>query len=122
MRIAVIGSGGAGLLTAWLLEQDHQITLFEKQSRPGGHADTVQVELDGRSFGIDAGFEFLSLEMFPQFTRLLRVLDVPLYRYPMSATVYTTDHSRITFCRLWNGKLMGWLCPKRSELLQLRKS
>ena len=124
MRIAVIGSGGAGLLTAWLLEQDHQVTLFEKQSRPGGHADTVQVELDGRSFGIDAGFEFLSSEMFPQFTRLLRVLDVPLYRYPMSATVYTTDHSRITILPpVRNGKIL-WtgLAPKKIiELLQLRK-
>ena len=87
MRIAVIGSGGAGLLTAWLLEQDHQVTLFETQTRLGGHADTVNVELAGQIFGIDAGFELLSSEMFPQFTRLLRLLDVPLYRYPMSATV-----------------------------------
>jgi predicted NAD/FAD-binding protein len=124
MRIAVIGSGGAGLLTAWLLEQDHQVTLFEKQSRPGGHADTVQVELDGRTFGIDAGFEFLSSEMFPQFTSLLRALEVPLYRYPMSATVYTTEHSRITILPpVRNGKILwAGIAPKKIiELLQLRK-
>ena len=67
MQIAVIGSGGAGLFTAWLLERDHQVTLFEKQTRLGGHADTVKVELDGQTFPIDAGFEFLSSEMFPRF-------------------------------------------------------
>ena len=105
MQIAIIGSGGAGLSTAWLLERDYQVTLFEKQTRLGGHADTVQVELDGQAFAIDAGFEFLSSEMFPQFTRWLRLLDVPLYRYQMSATVYTADHSRITIIPpIRNGK------------------
>lgn len=125
MRIAVIGSGGAGLSTCWLLEKDHQVTLFEKQSRLGGHADTVQVELDGQTFGIDGGFEFLSSEMFPQFTRLLRLLEVPLYRYPMSATVYTTDHSRITILPpVRNGKILwaGFAPKKLIELLQLRKA
>ena len=124
MEIAIIGSGGAGLFTAWLLEQDHQVTLFEKQTRLGGHADTVQVEIDGQTFAIDAGFEFLSSEMFPQFTRLLRLLDVPLYRYPMSATVYTTDHSRITTLPpLRNGKILwaGLTPNKIIQLLQLRK-
>lgn len=122
--MAVIGSGGAGLSTSWLLEQDHQVTLFEKQERLGGHADTVQVELDGQTFGIDGGFEFLSSEMFPQFTRLLRLLNVPLYRYPMSATVYTTGHSRITTLPpLRNGKILwAGLSPKKlTELLQLRQ-
>ncbi len=124
MNIAIIGSGGAGLLTAWLLERDHQVTLFEKQTHPGGHADTVSVELDGQTFSLDAGFEFFSAEMFPQFTRLLRLLDVPLYRYPMTASVYTTDQARITLLPpVRNGKIRwSGLAPhKILELLQLRK-
>jgi predicted NAD/FAD-binding protein len=62
--------------------------------------------------------------MFPQFTRWLRLLGVPLYRYPMSATVYTTDHSRTTILPpVRNGKILwAQLTPKKViQLLQLRK-
>lgn len=91
MRVAVVGSGGAGLTTTWLLEEAHEVRLFEKQARPGGHADTYQVAVDNRSAAMDGGFEFVSAEMFPTFLRLLNHLHVPLHRYPMSATFYTTD-------------------------------
>jgi len=43
MRIGVIGAGAAGLTTAWLLNDHHDVTLFEKQNRLGGHAHTIEV-------------------------------------------------------------------------------
>ena len=43
MRIAVIGSGIAGLSAAWLLKSRHDVTLYEQEARLGGHANTLTV-------------------------------------------------------------------------------
>ncbi|MBU0538443.1 MAG: FAD-dependent oxidoreductase, partial [Gammaproteobacteria bacterium] len=43
LNIAVIGSGIAGLSSAWLLSKNHKVTLFEQDSRLGGHTNTVDV-------------------------------------------------------------------------------
>ena len=62
MRIGIIGGGAAGLATAWLLERDHDVTLFEKDERFGGHAHTVDIEVDGQRIAVDAGFQFFADE------------------------------------------------------------
>ncbi|MCI0389640.1 MAG: FAD-dependent oxidoreductase [Acidobacteria bacterium] len=58
MDIGIIGAGAAGLAAAWLLNDNHNVTLFEKQNRLGGHAHTVDFEIDGEMIAIDAGFDF----------------------------------------------------------------
>lgn len=95
MRIGIIGGGGAGLVTAWLLEEDHDVTLYEKEARLGGHAYTIPVEVDEQTVHLDAGFEFFSAAMFPTFTRLLRLVNAPLRPYPATATFYTTNHRQV---------------------------
>jgi uncharacterized protein len=88
VRIAVIGAGAAGLTTAWLLQDDHEVTLLEKQDRLGGHAHTVEVDQDGVTAAVESGFEFFIEDVCPAFSRLLRVLKAPLQRYPMTFTLY----------------------------------
>jgi uncharacterized protein len=95
MRIAIVGGGAAGLTTAWLLNDDHAVTLFERQDRLGGHADTVWVEAGGEQIPVDAGFEFFSDYMFPTFQRLLDILRVARRPYPATATFYTADQRRV---------------------------
>ena len=56
MRIAVIGSGIAGLASAWLLSREHAVTLFEANGYLGGHTHTHDVELRGRAYRVDSGF------------------------------------------------------------------
>jgi predicted NAD/FAD-binding protein len=90
MRIAIVGAGAAGLCAAWLLDEEHEVTIFEQAERLGGHAHTVEVELAGERAGIDAGFEFFSGGRFPTFTRLLAQLGVQVRQYPLTATFYTT--------------------------------
>ena len=92
MRIAVIGGGSAGLTAAWLLQDDHQVTLFEKEPRLGGHAHTVEAQINGETIRVESGFEFFVEEGYPAFARLLHALAVPLRLYPMTFTLYL-EHS-----------------------------
>lgn len=108
MRIGIVGGGVAGLTAAWLLGEQHDVTLFEKQDRLGGHAHTLDVELAGERVAVDAGAEFFSSVMFPTFLRLLNILAVPVHQYPMTATFYTADNRKVTrLPPLQNGRL-GW--------------
>src|SRR5258707_12412965 len=95
MRIGILGAGVAGLTAAWLLSDEHEVTVFEKQDRLGGHAHTIEVELAGERVAVDAGAEFFSAAMFPTFLRLLKLLAVPLHQYPITATLYTADNRYI---------------------------
>jgi predicted NAD/FAD-binding protein len=95
MRIGIIGGGAAGLTTAWLLERDHDVTLFEKDDRLGGHAHTVDIEVDGRLLAVDAGFQFFARsDAYATFNRLLDALDVPRTSYPATLTVARADGTR----------------------------
>lgn len=73
-RIAVIGSGIAGLGTAWLLDPHHDVTVFEAEMRPGGHARTAE------AFGtaVDTGFIVCNRRTYPLFIPMLKHLGVAL--------------------------------------------
>ena len=57
-RVAVIGGGASGLLTAWLIQQAHDVVVYEAESRLGGHAQTVPVDDDGEIVHAEAGFKY----------------------------------------------------------------
>lgn len=71
-RIAVVGSGVAGLTVAYLAQQRHRITLWEKNDYVGGHTNTVLLP-SGPDAGtpVDTGFIVLNDKTYPLFTRLL---------------------------------------------------
>ena len=56
MRIAIIGSGIAGLASAWWLDGEHEVTLFEANDYLGGHTHTHDVQVDGLQMAVDTGF------------------------------------------------------------------
>jgi predicted NAD/FAD-binding protein len=89
-HIGIIGAGASGLVTAWLLEQDYKVTLFEKENYLGGHVATIPVTIGGTEYHIESGAEFFSDMMFPEFNKLLQVLNVPTRKYPLSYTFYNT--------------------------------
>ena len=80
--IGIIGAGASGLVTAWLLEQDYQVTLFEKADYLGGHIATIPVTINGKATHVEAGAEFFSDMMFPEFNKLLETLQVKVTKYP----------------------------------------
>ncbi len=87
-RIAVIGSGVAGLTAAHVLQRADDVTLFEADSRPGGHADTHEVAAaGGRAIGVDTGFIVHNHRTYPQLLRLFAELDVQTQESDMSMSV-----------------------------------
>ena len=87
MNIAVIGSGIAGLTAADRIAFPHSLTLFEAYNRHGGHAHTVDVTLDGRTFGVDTGFLVYNERTYPTLIRLFESLEVPIATSDMSLAV-----------------------------------
>lgn len=90
-RIAVVGSGIAGLGAAWLLRNQHDVVLFESASRLGGHTNTVDVSLDGVTHGVDTGFLVFNRRTYPNLCALFAELDVPVTTSDMSFAVSVSE-------------------------------
>ena len=112
MRIAIIGSGIAGLTNAYLLNRNHAITLFEAGDWVGGHTHTVDIEVDGRPYAIDTGFIVFNDWTYPNFIRLLEQLGVGYKATEMSFSV-TDPRSGVEY----NGHTLNSLFAQRSNLL-----
>lgn len=75
-RIAIIGAGISGLTAAWVLSRQHQVVLFEAESRIGGHTCTVSVDDPAGPQQIDVGFIVFNDRTYPNFNRLLGQLGI----------------------------------------------
>lgn len=90
MKIAVIGAGISGLTAAWYLsgpqpdQRKHQVVLFESNTYAGGHTDTHQFQVEDQTITVDSGFIVFNEHNYPNFTRLLRSLNVPWRNSDMS--------------------------------------
>jgi predicted NAD/FAD-binding protein len=91
MRIAVVGSGIAGLSAAWLLSQRHRVTLYEAAPRLGGHTHTVDVTVDGISHPVDTGFLVFNHRTYPNLTAMFAHLGVETAASEMSFGVSMLD-------------------------------
>lgn len=87
-RLAVVGSGVAGLAAAHaLVEQDYAVSLFEAAPTFGGHANTVEVTLDGITHGVDTGFLVYNERTYPGLIALFKRLAVQTVASDMSFSV-----------------------------------
>ncbi len=87
MKIAVVGSGISGLASAWLLDRRHDVHLFEKRSRLGGHTHTVIHSSNGRALPLDTGFIVYNEVTYPNLTRVFDQLEVETMGSEMSFSV-----------------------------------
>lgn len=110
MRIAVIGSGIAGLASAWLLSRRHQVVLFEGNHYLGGHTHTHDIELGGRALRVDTGFIVHNPAHYPLLTRLFAELGVETQATTMSFAVHS-DASGVEYNA---GSLDGLFCQRRN--------
>lgn len=86
-KIAIVGTGVAGLGCAWQLRNLADITLVERERRPGGHSNTVEVDEDGRTLRIDTGFIVFNHPNYPHLVRLFDELGVQTKPAEMSFSV-----------------------------------
>ena len=89
MKIAIVGSGISGNTIAHLLHKKHNITLFEKNNRIGGHSHTHNIEINGSPISVDTGFIVFNKKTYPLFSSLLRELDVAYEDSKMSFSVFS---------------------------------
>lgn len=90
MKIAIIGSGIAGLTAAWLLDGHHEVTLFEKNDVLGGHALTVHFDIKGKRVFANPAAGYITPTIYSRFLQLLKILNVKLIAIPASVTVYSS--------------------------------
>ena len=87
-RVAVIGSGVAGLTAAYVLNRQDDVTLFEADSRLGGHAHTHDLpQADGSVIGVDTGFIVHNERTYPTLLRLFAELGVETQDSEMSMSI-----------------------------------
>ncbi|WP_404379107.1 NAD(P)/FAD-dependent oxidoreductase [Caenispirillum salinarum] len=96
LRVAVVGSGIAGLSCAWLLSQRHDVTVYEKDSRPGGHSYTVTVPTPEGTVAVDTGFIVYNDATYPNLRALFDHLGVPTVDSDMSFGI-SVDHGRLEY-------------------------
>lgn len=109
-RIAVVGAGISGLSAAWLLSKNHDVVLYERDHRLGGHSNTIHVDIDGRSVPVDTGFIVYNESTYPNLTAMFDHLGVRTKKSEMSFAV-SRDEGRLEYC---GAGLSGLFAQKRN--------
>jgi uncharacterized protein len=114
-RIAVIGSGISGLAAAYYLSRKHEVFLFEREARIGGHTHTVTVESSRGPLAIDTGFIVHNDRTYPNLIKLLAEFGIPRVHSDMSFAVS---------CRKsgfeYSSRGLGGFFAQRSSVLRTR--
>lgn len=114
-KVAIIGGGIAGLGCANILSEQMHVTLFEKNERVGGHANTIEIKEDDRTIPIDTGFMVFNQSTYPNFYKLLTELKTPVYPTDMS---FSVQHFPLNL--EWSGTGIKRAFAKKSNLVNLR--
>jgi len=115
VKIAVVGSGIAGLTAAHLLSRKHDVILYEADSRIGGHTHTHSIDDAGRRLNIDTGFIVFNHKTYPNFTKLLSMLGVESRESSMSFSV-RCERTGLEY----NGTSLATLFAKKRNAINLR--
>lgn len=106
----MVGSGIAGLGSAWLLSRQHDVVLYEADTRLGGHTHTHDVHVDGRDYAVDSGFIVHNRAHYPLLSRLFGTLGVATQPTTMSFSVHS-DASGVEYNAT---SLDGLFCQRRN--------
>ncbi len=112
-RLAIVGTGIAGLSAAWFLRDRYALTLFERADYLGGHTNTIDVAEQGRQVAFDTGFMVFNRVTYPNLCRFFAELEVPVKPTDMSFSVQHVPKG-LEFC----GSSLNHLFAQRKNLLR----
>jgi len=115
MKVAVIGSGISGNTLAYLLNKNHDVTLYEKEKRIGGHSHTHSIVINNRKINVDTGFIVFNKKTYPLFTSLLDNLGVKYENSNMSFSVFSKKNNFE-----YNGTSLNSLFSQRKNILNFK--
>ncbi len=121
-RIAVIGSGISGLAAAAHLarsQTSHRVCLLEGGSHFGGHANTVDLRLNGITHGVDTGFLVFNHRTYPLLTQLFQDLQVDTVASEMSFSVQVPGANGASALE-WSGRSLASVFAQKRNLLRPR--
>ncbi len=116
LKIAVVGTGISGMSAAWLLSHAHDVTVFERLPRLGGHSNTVDVPAAAGPLPVDTGFIVYNEATYPNLTALFAHLGVETKLSEMSFAV-SLDGGRLEYS---GGVDLGGLFAQRRNLVRPR--
>jgi predicted NAD/FAD-binding protein len=117
VKIAVIGAGISGNYAAYKLSKNHEVTVFEKRERLGGHSATIDVDYDGQQIAVDTGFIVYNELNYPGLTNLFAELGVETSQSNMSFA-FSSSFDRNSGGLEWSGNSMNTIFAQRKNLLR----
>ena len=92
MKVGIVGSGISGLSSALFLSKKYKITIFEKNTYFGGHANTIEINAkNDEKYSVDTGFIVYNEKNYPNFLKLLKLLNVNTDNSDMSFSVSANE-------------------------------
>lgn len=113
MKFAIIGSGISGLTAAYLLNRNHDITVYESNDYVGGHTHTHEIVLNGKKWAVDTGFIVYNERTYPNFIKLLDQLKVERQLTSMGFSVKSSQKDLE-----YAGNSINGLFAQRSNILR----
>ncbi len=113
MKIAIIGSGISGLTAAYLLNNKHEITIFESNNYIGGHTHTHDLIIDEEKVSVDSGFIVYNENTYPNFIKLLGTLNVESQKTQMGFSVKSIKNNLE-----YSGNSLSAMFAQRSNILK----
>lgn len=114
-RLAIVGTGIAGMGCAHLLQKKYELSLFEQNDYVGGHTNTICVMENGQPVYMDTGFMVFNFQTYPELCKLFGELKAPIKKTDMSFSVQHLS-SGLEYC----GSGLNGLFAQRRNLLRPR--
>ena len=115
MKIAVVGSGISGLSAAYYLSKRHQVDLFEKEDRFGGHSHTIDLNFGSKKISVDIGFIVFNFKTYPNLINFFEENNIEIEKSNMSFSV-SVENTKFEYC----GKGLGGMFSNKINLLDIK--